>query len=167
MQHRHSFAPILISARLAKAARKGGWAMRAGDSWVVRIAVAYGLRGGRCTRGLLPFVRCWGRMEACGICIPAQAANRPSGRTQGGARPQTEVRLRAPCCIGRHVGLAHTGGACIECALGRTQGRLAASAPEQTIRRRFGYVERGLLWRFVQIRFARAKGRSPLKLWSR
>ena len=54
-------------------------------------------------RGRLPsFVRCRGRIEVCGIRIPAQAANWTSDRMRGG-RPRAEVRLRAPCCIGRHA----------------------------------------------------------------
>ena len=148
--------------------RTGGWAMRAGDSWVVRTAVAYGLRGGRCTRGLLPFVRCWGRMEACGICIPAQAENLPPDACGGSppdrSAPSRPMLHRAPCrtrpyrrrVYRMRIG-PHTREASGVCSRADDQAALWSCRK----------VERGLLWRFVQIRFARAEGCSPLKPWSR
>ena len=108
--------------------------------------------------GKLPsFVRCRGRIEVCSIRIPAQAANWTSDRMRGVA-PEPKYTFVSHVASDVTQRLVHTRGVCIERALSRTQGEQTASASEQTIGWHFDHVERGLLWRFVRIRFARAKG---------
>lgn len=167
MRCRHSPVPTLDNTRQVKAARKGAMCV---GSFRLLCGAGFGSKtateiGSRVCGRLPSFVRCRGRIEVCGIRIPAQAANLPPDAC--GGSPRAEVRLRALCRIGHHAGVRPYQRRVHRMRIGpRTRG-LAMSASEQTIGWHFDHVERGLLWRFVRIRFARAKGCSLLRPWSR
>lgn len=168
MRCRHSLAPTLGGTRQAKAARKG--AMCAGG---FRLFVWCRFRLENRDRNRKSSVR-----EASVFCaVPGQnkSLRYPHSRAGGeldigshaGARPEPKYAFVSYAVSDVMQRTAYTRGVCIERVLSRTQGELTAPASEQTIGWHFDHVERGLLWRFVRIRFARAKGCSLLKPWSR
>ena len=166
MRCRHSLAPIFASARRAKAAHRG--------------------IGDVCGRLLVRQDRCClrssggGAMRARASSFSAvlgqnRSLRHPHSRAGGeldigshaGARPEPKCAFVSHAASDVMQRPVHTRGVCIERVLSRTQGEQTASASEQTIGWHFDHVERGLLWRFVRIRFARAKGCSLLRPWSR
>lgn len=165
MRCRHSLAPILGNTRQAKAAHRG-------------IGDACGRLLGRQDRCCLR--SSGGAMRARASSFSAvlgqnRSLRHPHSRAGGeldigshaGARPEPKCAFVSHAASDVMQRPVHTRGVCIERALSRTQGEQTASASEQTIGWHFDHVERGLLWRFVRIRFARAKGCSLLKPWSR
>ena len=168
MRCRHSLVPTLDNTRQVKAARKG--AMCAGS---FRLFARCRFRLENRNRNRKSSAR-----EASVFCaVPGQNRSlrhlrfRAGGELDiglhAGARPEPKYAFVSHTASDVMQRLAHTRGVCIERALSRTQGKLTASASEQTIGWYFDHAERGLLWRFVRIRFARAKGCSHLKPWSR
>lgn len=168
MRCRHSLMPTLGNTRQAKAARKG--VMYAGS---FRLFARCRFRLENRNRNRKSSAR-----EASVFCaVPGQnrSLRHPHSRAGGeldigshaGARPEPKYAFVSHAASDVMQRLVHTRGVCIERVLSRTQGEQTASASEQTIGWHFDHVERGLLWRFVRIRFARAKGCSLLRPWSR
>lgn len=168
MRCRHSLVPTLDNTRQVKAARKG--AMCAGSS---RLFARCRFRLENRNRNRKSSAR-----EASVFCavlgqnrslrhLRFRAGGELDIGSHAGARPEPKYAFASHAASDVMQSLAHTRGVCVERVLSRTQGELTASAPEQTIGWHFDHAERGLLWRFVQIRFARAKGSSHLKPWSR
>lgn len=106
--------------------------MRAGDFWVVRTAVAYGLRGGAMRARASSFSAVLGQNRS--LRHPhSRAGGELDIGSHAGARPEPKCAFVSHAASDVMQRPVHTRGVCIERALSRTQGEQTASASEQTI----------------------------------